>query len=267
MFSRETALTVNRSALLAGALVASLAGGQAQAAADYLGGAEATIYLFDAVADVPAVADPADLIIFYSAEEDADDGVPAGAGSASGAADASGTLFGSFFEPEFAFTVFAEAVGDAVAIGPGLSESFAMGYAGFEIEISNDNPGTGYTIFGEISFDLFAEAHADAPGFEGAAAAGDVFLTSAAAGDLLAGAPADPFAVAEAGFGGVPVDTDASTLALYAFTVYLPALGSDVLYLEAAAEGFAEATLVPIPAALPLLASALLGLCVVRRRA
>jgi hypothetical protein len=265
---RITAQQLRPAALAAAVLTATLGVTQAYAAASYYNFAEATLTLFGAVADDPSAAAPDHLTMFAS---------PSTSGSKSETGPdamafydpfAGTSVPGLFGEPVYDFYIYAGTDGEAAA-APEPSFATSDAIAGYEIEILNDSFSTGYTISGEISYLLDAEAMAEYPSVEEAYASVAVYLDGLVAGNLLA-ASTEPTELA-VGAGSVDgifaYDTLTATVPV---EFYIGAGMGEVLLFDVTADGAADSTtVVPLPAAAWMFGAAILGMAgfMTRRKA
>ncbi len=264
MFNRQSTQYFTRTALAGALLATGLAAGQAQAAASFFNFADATFTLLDATPDDAGTADPTDLTLFSTSDR-------LGAETATGAATAfydagtASSVMGPFSSPVYDFTVSAFTEGSAEA-DPDPSDAEAYASSGFEIEIYNDSLSTGYTFAGSLDFILDAEAVADFPTVEESFSSAGIVLEGLTAGDLLAGIATPTLVSVGAGLLDGPFSFDGET-ATVPVEFYVGAGDSELLFFEAHADGFAESVApVPVPAAVWLFGSALLGLAGVARR-
>ncbi len=266
MFNPQLTPYLTRTALAGTLLATGLTAGQAHATASFFNFADATFTLFDAPPDDAGAADPADLTLFSTSDKlgsAATSGAPLSATAFYDGGTASGVT-GPFSSPVYDFTVSAFTEGSAAA-APDPADTGADASAGFEIEIVNDSFSTGYTFSGSLFFTLDAEAVADFPTVEESFSSAGILLEGLTAGDLLAGIATPTLVSVGAGFldGSFTFDGETATVPV---EFYVGAGDSEVLFFEAHADGFAESVApVPLPAAVWLFGSALLGLVGVAR--
>ncbi len=244
---------------LAAAALTVFGATNAHAAASSFGEVTATLTLFGAEASDPGTASPFDLDIFSSMDEDSAEFATAG-GATDAVASGETAVLGSFFEPLFTFTLdaFSES-----SVGGDAAEAFSDAFASFIIEISNASLTTSYTVFGDISFDISSGSDVDFDGVEEAFAGGEVILESTSSGDLLGGAGSTAV-FTEAGFGG-PLSDSGSISELLEIELVIGPDSSEIVFFDVYADSLA-ASVVPVPAALPLLLSGLAGFAVINRR-
>lgn len=264
MFNRQLAQYFTPTALAGALLATGLAAGQAQAAASFFNFADATFTLLGAMPDDAGVADAADLSLFFTSDRLGSDAAT-GAATAFYDAGTASSVMGPFSSPVYDFTASAFTEGSAAA-DPDPADAVAAASAGFEIEIVNDSPSTGYTFSGSLFFTLDAEAVADFPTVEESLSSAGIVLEGLTAGDLLAGIATPTLVAVGAGLLDGPFSFDGET-ATVPVEFYVGAGASELLFFEAHADGFAESVApVPVPAAAWLFGSALLGLAGIARR-
>jgi hypothetical protein len=158
---------------------------------------------------------------------------------------------GLFGMPTYEFYAYAETGGYAMDPAPSAAEASA--YAGYTIDIDNAGS-TGYTIFGELSYVLDAEAFVDTPSLEDAYSEVTVSLVDELGTVLFE----DVF-----GFTAGPLDGfgDGGTVMPPSVGVEFFVAAGDykTLTLEVTSMGEASAV-VPLPAAAWLFGAAILGM-------
>lgn len=231
---------MKRGLLAAGMVATMTAWGVAEAATSYSASASGSLSLNLAQPEDLGLATLQDLVVNWETTENIlEDSL---GGTAVGDAAASGGAFFALTGPVVTFNVDTSATGSATATTT-KADSFTESLASLAITITN-NGATGYTIFGDLTWTTASSASFDDPVNEYAFADATMTLQALGAGNLLA--------------------TTGSTV-----DFFIAAGATETLYFEALATGVSESfpAPVPVPASLPLLASALLGGSVFARRA
>lgn len=230
---------IKRGLLAAGMVATMTVWGAAEAATSYSASAAGSLSLNLAQPEDQGLATLQDLVINWETTENILEDTLGG--TAVGDAAASGSAFFSLAGPVVTFSVSTAANGSATA-STTKADSFTESLASLAITITN-NGATGYTIFGDLVWSTNASASFDDPINEFALADASMTLEALGAGNLLA--------------------TTGSTV-----DFFIAAGATETLFFEAQANGVSESfpAPVPVPAALPLLASALVGGSVFARR-
>lgn len=243
--------TFKRGVAAASIIAAMTAWGAAEAATTtYSASATGTLALNLSQPEDLGLANADDLVISWEISEAVQkdffgNNVTGNNSAAFGNAQSSGSAYNTLTGPVVSFSVSASANGNADATVLGTkTDSFADSLAALAITVTN-NGTTGYTIFGDLSYNTETTDNATAAAGEFAYAESDAFLLLEAigAGNLLA--------------------TSGETI-----DFFVAAGSTETIVFEAYANGLSEAFAapVPVPAALPLLASALLGGGIFARR-
>ena len=232
--------TFKRGLAAASIVAAMTAWGAAEAATSYSANAAGTLTFNLSQPEDQGLAQLSDLTVSWQGtesiiEDSFGGGVTGNSASAFGNSEVSGSSSFLPTGPSVSFSVNASATGSADATVFGTkADSFVDTLAGLAITFTNGGT-TGYTIFGDLSYSTSADASIDRAVDEYAEADAFLLLEGEGSGDLLS-------------FSGDTID------------FFLAAGATETIYFEAYANGLSESFApVPVPAALPLLASALLG--------
>ena len=239
--------TFKRGFVAASIVAAMTAWGAAEAATSFSANAQGTLVFNLSQPEDLGLAQLGDLVVSWQATESVTEdsfggGITGNSASAFGNAEVSGSSTLLPTGPSVSFGVNASATGaaDATVFGT-KADAFVESLAGLAITITN-NGTTGYTIFGDLTHSTSEEASVDRPLDEFAGVDAYLLLSADGSGDLMS-------------FSGDTID------------FFLAAGATETIAFEAYANGYSESFApVPVPAALPLLASALLGGGIFARR-
>lgn len=247
------ASSVKSGVMAAGALAAAVASTSAAAVASYDASATASFSLLagavDGDFDAPITLD----IELFSNEGVIEESL----GGVASADAGTGTEVFNAFDPVYDFSANASASGSAEAGASGFADSFADGFAAFELELTNYGDAD-LEIFGEIAMSLDTVAMVDDASLEYADAMAEVFVTSLNNGNLgaITGVPSSIFS--SAGGTGPLMAANSESVVSQAVTLFIGAGQTESVFVDVYATGYSE-SLVPVPAALPLLVSGLAG--------